>query len=100
MTINPGIFHHCGLRPCVAYFGMSYKTLRRKLFPLWFRYEQLAEQEERSYQQLRRKLYSELQQERDRLAAEMHGQRDLLERQMKELKVNMMGIQYTFMACL
>ena len=57
-----------------------------------FRYEQLAEQEEHSYQHLRRKLYSELQQERDRLAAEMHGQRDLLERQMKELRVSQIYI--------
>ena len=54
---------------------------------LYFRYEQLAEQEEQSYQQLRRKLYSELQQERDKLAAETQGHRDAIEKQLRELKV-------------
>ena len=54
---------------------------------LYFRYEQLAEQEEQSYQQLRRKLYSELQQERDKLAAETQGHKDAIEKQLRELKV-------------
>ena len=52
------------------------------------RYEQLAEQEERSYQQLRKKLYSELQQERDKLTAEMHGHNNAIENQVKGLKVS------------
>lgn len=52
------------------------------------RYEQLAEQEERSYQQLRKKLYSELQQDRDKLTAEMHGHNNAIENQVKGLKVS------------
>ena len=51
------------------------------------RYEQLAEQEEQSYQQLRRKLYSEVQQEKDKLASETSIVREEIGRQLKELKV-------------
>ena len=80
--------------PTVHYTCTLHTSFKNGNIPLCFRYEQLAEQEEHSYQHLRRKLYSELQQERDRLAAEMHGQRDLLERQMKELKVRQTYIYY------
>ena len=76
-------------------YSTLYTSFKNRNIPLCFRYEQLAEQEEHSYQHLRRKLYSELQQERDRLTAEMHGQRDLLERQMKELKVTQTYIYCT-----
>ena len=54
---------------------------------LLIRYEQLSEQEERSYQQLRKKLYTELQQERDKLTAEMNGHNSALEKQIKDIKV-------------
>ena len=51
------------------------------------RYEQLAEQEEQSYQQLRRKLYSEVQVEKDKLAVEANTKEEETMKELKEIKV-------------
>lgn len=57
------------------------------------RYEQLAEQEEQSYQQLRRKLYSEVQVEKDKLTVDTSSLKEQVAKQLKELKVSLQPLQ-------